>query len=233
MVILILRGHIRDSFEDDDLYNFVKNIASITPLEIYISTWSVYANNLSWRQVKEDNRQVTRDNIYAYFRDVRNNIRHITIEHDEQSVLVGRSYGYLGGGKMPILGWKYMWYGNYNIIEHINKSQSPEEIVINTRLDILKNSNASIYTPERLYGFINYCVDFFCNKKNVVNKNVFMFGHEWAGIDNIFIGNVRTMHKLISHFHFNLDVIEKEHEDGKFMCPHELLVFRENEKLFG
>jgi hypothetical protein len=46
-----------------------------------------------------------------------------------------------------------------------------------------------------------------------------MFGHEWAGIDNIITGSVGTMYKLIHHFHFHLDTIEREHEDGKFLCP--------------
>ena len=233
MVILILRGHIRDSFSDDDLYHFVKNVASQTQLDIYISTWSVYANNLSWRQVKEDSRQVTKDDIYAYFRDLKDNIKHIIIEDDTNIELVGRCEGCLGGGKMPILGWKNMWYGNYTIIDYINNTRSSDEIVINTRIDILKNSNASIYTPERLNDFIGACIDHFCNKRNMVNKNVFMFGHEWAGIDNIITGSVGTMYKLIHHFHFHLDTIEREHEDGKFLCPHELLVFRENDKLFG
>jgi len=232
MAILLLRGHIRNSFDDDDLYSLVKDISQLAPIEIYISTWNVYANNLSWRQVKEDSRIVTEEAIYDYFKDLKSNIKHIMIEDDTKINLVGRVTGTMGGGTMPIKGWKNMWYGNYNIMDHIKKNNDSENMVINTRLDILKNSNREIYTRERVFTLISNCIHHFYINRVTINKNIFAFNHEWAGIDNIFIGNVKTMHHLIYHFNFNLDAI-LSHYESDFKCPHELLVFRENELLFG
>ena len=228
MTILILRGHIRESFDDDDLYHFVKKIITYGPIEIYISTWNVYSNNLSWRHVKKDDRYVDKDTIYDYFRDVKDNIKHIIIEDDKNIKLIGNTEGNVGGGKMPLRGWKNMWYGNYNIIQYLSKIKSSNEIVINTRIDILKNSNRLIYNNEILLTFIKYNIGI--SNCSQINKNIFVFNKEYVGIDNIFSGTIKTMQKLITHFQFNMDSIISSY--GEFKFPHELLVFRENEKIY-
>jgi len=49
-MILILTGHIRDSFNDTKLYDLVKDIVKIKTninIYIYIHTLNVYANSLS------------------------------------------------------------------------------------------------------------------------------------------------------------------------------------------
>ena len=67
-MILVIRGHIRDSFKTSDLYQLVKNIYNIqNDLKIFIHTWNTFANNVSWRNIKIDNTQVTKENIYIYF----------------------------------------------------------------------------------------------------------------------------------------------------------------------
>ena len=43
---------------------------------------------------------------------------------------------------MPLKGWKNYWYGQYSIINYIyNTNIDKNEIVINTRFDLLSNSN--------------------------------------------------------------------------------------------
>jgi hypothetical protein len=51
-MILILRGHIRDSFDNNNLYELIKSIYEKNgDLMIYIHTWSIFQNNLSWRKM--------------------------------------------------------------------------------------------------------------------------------------------------------------------------------------
>ena len=48
-ITLILRGHIRDSFENKDIYNYVKYISSISNLKLYIHTWCFRNGKHSWK----------------------------------------------------------------------------------------------------------------------------------------------------------------------------------------
>ena len=82
-MILIIRGHIRKSFENKQFYNFIKKIYEIYPtLEIYIHTWSIFANNISWREIEVNDNIVTEDTIYTYFDDLKHLIKNIIIDDD-------------------------------------------------------------------------------------------------------------------------------------------------------
>ena len=119
-MILIIRGHIRNSFDNKDLYHLVKKINDIVDnLIIYIHTWNIYANNVSWREREENNTQVTKELIKEYFGDL--NIVDIIIDDDKKIELIGNTKGNIYNGKMPIIGWKNYWYGKYKIIKHIHE----------------------------------------------------------------------------------------------------------------
>ena len=64
----------------------------------------------------------------------------------------------------------------------------------------------------------------------VFTKNIFLFNDEihW-GIDNIYIGNVNTMYKLINMFFYKLDDILIKNNDT---INQERLVYRINNTLF-
>ena len=75
-MILLLRGHIRDSFNNNDLYNLLADISDIVDeLEIYIQTWNVLQSNMSWREIEQDDTIVDEYLIRNYFR--RLNIKNI------------------------------------------------------------------------------------------------------------------------------------------------------------
>jgi hypothetical protein len=67
-MILIIRGHIRKSFETKQLYNLVKELHTIFPdLKIFIHTWNIFSNNISWRNITINQQNVNDKNIYEYF----------------------------------------------------------------------------------------------------------------------------------------------------------------------
>jgi hypothetical protein len=229
MLILLLRGHVRETFENDELYDLIKEISNIVEIEIYISTWNIYANNLSWREIKEDNREITEQIIRTYFRELQEKI-HLVLIHDEKNILLnGRIDGVFGKGDMPIRAWKNMWYSQYFMMDFINKTKPKNQLLLNLRLDILKNSNRDINNKEYILHYVNVYAGFLKNNANI-KKNNFLLELEWAGIDNIIGGTVETMYKLLRHFHFNLDAILTSY--GNFKFPHEVLVYRENDKIF-
>jgi hypothetical protein len=73
-------------------------------------------------------------------------------------------------------------------------------------------------------------IDFIKNNCNIkFTKNIFLFDYEVNGIDNIYIGNIKTMHKLIKKFCFELDDILSKNSDT---IHQERLVYRLNSILF-
>ena len=222
-MILILRGHIRDSFNNTKLYNLVKDIVKIKPnIKIFIHTWNVFANSLSWRIVHQDNRPVTNDIIYEYFKDLKGLIKHIIIDDDKNIKLIGNLDGKVPGGNHNLRGWKNYIYGKYKIIEYIyNKYQNKNEMVINCRFDVLGNSR-----PQKHHEILNLINN---NKHYKFDKNLFLRKEEFEGIDNIYIGNIETMFQLTKYFYYELDKILMENNNH---CSPEMLWFRMNILLF-
>jgi hypothetical protein len=221
-MILVIRGHIRDSFNTKDLYNLIKNIyVSCPDLKIFIHTWNIFASNVSWRKIPINNNNVTNETIYNYFGDLKACIKHIIIDNDKEIQLIGNLLGNVGKGPMPVIGWKNYWYGKYKIIDYIyNNFKYDNEMIVNIRFDILKNSNS--FNEKTIINFIN-------NNKIIFNKNIFLFDKEICGIDNIYIGNINTMHKLSNKFFYELDDII---HNNKNIVNQEKLVFIVNKTLF-
>ena len=93
-MILIIRGHLRETFNNNDFYNLVKNIYEINnSLKIYIHTWNIFSNNIRWREIKEDKKEVPKEIIYEYIRDLKDLIKHIIIDDDNKIELIGNLEG--------------------------------------------------------------------------------------------------------------------------------------------
>lgn len=220
-MIVILRGHIRDSFATDDLLQLVLSMGP--DLDLYIHTWSVYSNGVSWREIPTNLEKVTEESIRAYFQDVP--IRHIQIDDDTDLPLVGTLEGTIWGGPMPLLGWKRYWYNQYAAIEYVHQlgTYSDETTVLNLRFDVLNNSNHEHYPLDQIHAFVDRY------RNQTLTKNRFIRDQEWWGIDNMYIGSLFTMRFLIRAFHYHLDDIVKQNEGA---VHSEYLVYRVNEKLF-
>jgi len=223
-MILIIRGHIRNTFDTKDFYNLIKNIYHNYPdLKIFIHTWNIISNGISWRDISTNIYIVTEEYIYDYFNDLNHLIKHIIIDDDTKINLIGNLEGKISNCNMPIIGWKNYWYGKYKIIEYINNLNIDiKETIINSRFDILNNSNSLKH--EIIINFIN-------NNDTEFNKNIFIYNCEKYGLDNLYLGNINTMYKLIYHLHYKLDNIllnkinETEHQ--------EYIVYRLNNILFN
>jgi hypothetical protein len=220
---LLLRGHIRSSFKTNELYNLIENIYDLFPdLKIFIHTWNVFSNNISWRNIDFDNDNVNEEIIYNYFGKLKNCIKHIIIDDDATIQLIGNLNGNINNGPMPIIGWKNYWYGKYKIIEYLyNTNINDDEMIVNLRFDVLNNSNN--FNKDLIIDFIkNNCEIKF-------KKNIFLINHESNGIDNIYIGNIYTMQKLIKYFFYELDDILSKNNDT---IHQERLVYRINSTIF-
>lgn len=223
-MILMIRGHIRNSFESKDLYSLVKEFYALYPdLKIFIHTWDIFANNISYRQIAVNNKKVNNQIIYDYFDDLQHLIKNIIIDDDTQITLIGNTSGNIQNITTPLIGWKNYWYGKHRVIEDIhNKNVDKNKAIINLRFDIMDNSNS--FEKEKIINFIKD------NNKMIFTKNAFIFDNENNyGIDNIYIGNIETMYKLINKFFYELDDILIQ---NKNIGAQEFLVYRINNTLF-
>jgi len=223
-MIFILRGHIRESFETKQLYNLVKELYIIFPdIKIFIHTWNIFANNMSWK-IRTINKQNVNDKIiYDYFDDLKHLIKHIIIDDDSKIHLIGNLCGSIyEGSLLPIIGWKNYWYGKHKIINYLyNINIDDNEIIVNCRFDVMNNSNSLDH--ECIVNFIKN------NSKIIFTKNIFLFNYECTGIDNIYIGNINTLCKLINTFFYELDDILIKNKDT---LHQEMLVYKINNILF-
>ena len=76
---LILRGHVRNSFDNEQLYNYLRDLADEYDLKIYIQTWNIQQTDISWRYVEKNETPVDEDLIYDYFQDLSGNVDKIMI----------------------------------------------------------------------------------------------------------------------------------------------------------
>jgi hypothetical protein len=222
-MILVLRGHVRNAFETPQLLHFVKGLYATYPdLKIVAHTWSIFSNDISWRKIKPNPTPVLTSTVLDYFSELRHLVKHVIIDDDQQIELVGNLQGTINNGRMPVLGWKNYWYGKHRIVDWLFRSGAdPAEPLVNCRFDVFQNSNKFAEAAVR------QMIDAHCKDK--FERNVFLFGDEGhLGIDNAYMGNVVTMHKLTSLFFNELDAILAKNKDVR---NQEKLVFRVNKTL--
>jgi hypothetical protein len=218
-MILFLRGHIRNSFDDNNLYILLRNIIDIVPnIDIYIQTWNVIQSNLSWRILEANNEEVTQNTIKNYFRDLSTYIKHINILDDTKINLIGDLSGNITNTKAPKKGWKNMLYGICNELSYMKNENDPSTIVINTRFDIL--SNFVSFLDIEILDFICKNITFSDNIMKFINEEVRM------GVDNIYIGKLDKMQEFLNYFYVNLDNILKKYQN---IFHQELIFFYEND----
>jgi hypothetical protein len=202
---LIIRGHIRNAFETDQLCHLVQRLCVLFPtLTLFIHTWNVFANDLSHRHIRRNDANVSEQTIRAYFGPWAERIRCVLIDDDQTIVLHGSIHGNVAASRMPLRGWKNYWYGKFRIIEHMQHVEcdvdgDEEEMIINTRFDVM--SGHFSLTETQIMAFIETN-----SSHRTFLRNVFI--HEDSfGLDNLYVGNRRTMHRLAQAFHYNLDDI--------------------------
>lgn len=222
-MIILLRGHLRESFNNSQLYDLICAFTKNDPnVSIYIHTWNVYSSNVSWRTISENKNVVSDQTIYDYFKEFKSLIKHIIIDDDNNILLNGNMEGNISVSRMPTIGWKRYLYGVWKIADYmLTHNVNANDIIVNMRFDVLSNSNN--FTTNEIVDFVNK------NSHSIIKKNIFIRDTECTGIDNIYVGNMHTIHTLSTHFHYNLDQIITQYHP---IVNQELMIFRENDRLF-
>ena len=222
---IIIRGHIRNSFLTNELYNLIQYLSKKYIIKIYVHTWSIKQNNISWRPLENDFTTINVEYIKAYFKDLTKFIKKIIIEDDNNIKLIGNINGKILSTKTFILGWKRYIYSQYKIIHYLyNKIKYTNSFLLNIRFDLFTNS--FLFPYDEIITFINN------NYKLIHTKNIFLRDAEYCGIDNIIIGTIETNYKLFSFIYYNLDDILCYKENDNLQNP-EFIVPRVNKMIFN
>ena len=219
---LIIRGHERNVFFNQRLYNFVKSLTDEFDTDIYIHSWNKSVGEISWRDLSQYKiREIDEQQIREYFKEIV--IKKILIDDETKITLNGQTEGNVCIGPCPRLSWKRMWYGKYRIIDYIkNKSGIFYDFVLNIRFDLFENIN-SIYEESEILAKVRHLASF-----KVVNQLYFLKDQPCSGIDNCYIGNQTVMFFLTENFHNRLEEIESRYLSNFYT---EYLVYFETMKL--
>ncbi|AGE53410.1 hypothetical protein ATCVGM07011_081R [Acanthocystis turfacea Chlorella virus GM0701.1] len=204
---IVLRGHVRDSFHTNKLYEFLKRLTQMYDTEFYIHTWDVKQVSMSWRPMKDDPTPVTEHRINMYFRDLAKNIKVIFIENESEARLSGNIEGKLASTRTPILGWKRYVYSQLRVLEHLYLvSRDENEFLLNMRFDLF--SNSYVFSMEEVLRFVVKS-----RARPNLRENVFMRDGMYCGVDNIIAGTIKSNYILIEMLHNAVDELVDANPD--------------------
>ena len=221
-IAIIIRGHIRESFETNILYNFLKNLESLYDVTFYLHTWHKSEARVSWRKLSTNMFDINEKLIKHYLKDIK--YEKLIIDNDYNIELVGNKEGRVG--LMPLIGWKRMWYGKYKIINYVKEEGKSYDAIINFRWDnfICQSSKHIITDSLILYNIKKYLLT------PEPKKSIYFIKDElFYGIDNYYIGNIKQIYNLTHKFNFSLDALMKKYLKYK---NQEFLVYIEAVKYF-
>lgn len=225
---LILRGHVRNAFNDARMYAFVQYLDTLFNLEIYIHTWNIKQVSTSHRLMETVKETITETHFIDYFKELFSKVKWLDIEDDTNIVLVGNLKGRMfpRGGTTPLIGWKYMIHGKYKAISYVKKHTSDSrELVLDTRLDLFPVQD--IYTRHYEFDVYKFVRD---HSQLSKVKNVFCLDDNKYGVDNVYFGSVDSCFELNNLFHHYLDNLILQPRNKDLINP-EFLYARESRAL--
>lgn len=202
-IALLLRGHVRDSFQNDMMRHFVHIMQEDDRInvDVYAQTWDYDEASVdcSWRSLNHQRKPVKSDQVDSYLQCK----SHVMIIPEDNLSLVGSADGRIGGTSKR--GWKQMWLGIYTMIDVIHQSDVAYDAVLSLRLDFfgsyVSGRHHSDYgrdiTPEYVKEWAVSCV--------LTGRICFLHDHPSLGIDNCYIGPISSVHRLCCMFHLDLD----------------------------
>lgn len=196
----MIRGHVRDSFQDDQLDQFLLLLGKEFDVSIHIHTWNVSEarKGSSWRHLDFQNLfLVDRYKYTSYFSLLnQKKIKHLYIDDDSKINLNGNLNGIICKTKCPVIGWKRMFWGQNMIIKKIYDSKKRYDAVLSIRPDLFTRFNVS--TKD----IVKMIFDFKSKQISFLNDRI---SDNCVEVDNCFIGKVDFVYELIKSMHEDLD----------------------------
>jgi hypothetical protein len=200
---IIVRGHIRSSFEDKKLRFLLENISKMFDLRIYVQTWSVLQNGLSWRHLKENRAAVTDEMVRGYMDGF--DVRIVDVIDDSDIRHHGNTEGKIGRTPCPVLAWKNMYYGKFVASRRVLENEPGDSVTMQMRFDILSNP----FSPKEIeiLDFLNRDYPLFAEGSLGEERMRFLRMRCFMGVDNLYMATAEDMHKFASYMYYDMDRI--------------------------
>lgn len=205
-LIIALRGHIRSSMDNNSLLTLLSYLSAVFETRIYVHTWGVVQNSLSWRNISEIPKTVDAGMVFDYLSGL--DVRSVAVDDDSSISHVGKVDGTIGRTRCPVLGWKNMYWGKIQLMKAIADVEPPESATLQMRLDILSNPFSP--TTKEIVEFVE-------RERNVLANGAgderirFLRMHCFMGVDNIYMAGAGDMLRFTSYMYYDMDRILHVH----------------------
>lgn len=222
---VVLRGHVRSSFEDDGLRWLLSDISESFSARIYAHTWSFVQNSLSWRGLENICREVDAGMVLNYLSGF--DVRSVAVDDDSAIPHVGNVEGNIGRTRCPVLGWKNMYWGKLAAMKVLTDVEPPDSTTLQMRFDVLSNP----FSPKR-----QEVLDFVSREYDTIRSGAgderirFLRMHCFVGVDNIYMARALDMLRFNSYMYYEMDRILHVHR-GTIHQEH--IAFHERKSWWG
>ena len=213
---LVIRGHVRDGLFSAGLKQHIDYLQQRGhEVDLFLHSWTESEASCSYRKLDRVHVfGVTPEYLSAYFKGY--TVKKILVQHDSQVSLHGNLTGNVSSTKCPVLAWKRMWAGKYEIMKYVyDRHCSDYDTVISTRYDMF--TNPICITPNSVLKLI------------VSSKQPLSFRYPLCkqlgmiGVDNYYCGSVERMFQLTHDFHKDLDRISEQYPS---LSHQEVMVYK-------
>jgi hypothetical protein len=196
-IAFCIRGHLRDGLSDNRLLNYIRLLRKKHEVDLFLHTWSESEAKSSYRPLDYSKVFVVKEShLTDYFAEC--NIKKIIISNDSQVKLYGNTLGKLPGDLCPVLAWKRMWAGKFELMSSVLTHSGEYDRAITTRYDMF--TNTVCYTPVKNLLALSDDV----SKLSLKYPKYYRL---LKGVDNYYAGTVETLHSISYDFHYGLDSI--------------------------
>lgn len=213
---LLIRGHVRGAFGDDNLLKMARGLSKKYDLSIFVHTWNIVQNNISWRQVEHINKEVKEEDIKDYFGEVGDLIKLVLVDDDSKIQVHGNTEGNIGRTPCPVRAWKNMYYGKVRLLDSVSYQVEKEEIAIQTRFDLFAHQFSPLLNVVE--NFIDREYKELLSEDNK-ERIRFLEMRPFIGVDNIYMAKVCDMSKFVRYMYFDMDRILHFHR-GTYYQEH-------------
>lgn len=201
-------------------------LEKVPNIKVYVHSWNVVQSSVSWRKMDDDRTEVNQEMIVDYL-GIDSNLKKVVVEDDRNVQVPGRVMGTVASTPCPIKGYKLMFYGMMKGSEMVLEDSEDEDLVVQTRFDIL--SNWSRQNPARVLDFFNARpgpgepIRFLIRPGDNERDRYLRFDrwtrhgseyepHWTCGVENTFMATAINMNKFLSHMYHNFDLVNEKYK---------------------
>jgi hypothetical protein len=214
-IAFCIRGHLRNGLNDNRLNDYINLLKrSGHSVDLFLHTWDASEAKSSYRTLDHSKSFVVKKSILKdYFKE--HTIKHIIIANDSKLKLIGNLEGAMTPSSCPLIAWKRMWAGKFQLIQHLKDNYSDDyDLVVNTRYDMFTHDVC--YTPVKNLLKMTTVGDGLSLKYPQYYRHL-------KGVDNYYCGSLKTIYDITSAFHYSLDEILEHYSIRSF---HEELFYK-------